>query len=469
MVEVQLDDPVESRPRRHPGRTAGTEREPLEVQHADEIQAEQLAQALGANVFALLLEATAAGLLVVGLGAKTPLAWLAGWSITIWGLSAARAIAWARYRKWSPSAAPPARIRALLVGGSGLSGLLWGGGAAMLWPNAEFPVHQIFLIVTVASVAAATSGFLLSHLQSLVAFQFGGLVALLLGLLRNGGDPIYSMIAGFSVPYAVILFLVARHINALLVRSHLLRIELAMAKEEAQVASRAKSEFISSISHELRTPLNAIIGFSEIMKQQMFGPIENKQYIDYSKDIHRSGTHLLAIINDILDLTKIEAGKMQVHDQAVDLAEALPSAVSILRDAADKGGLTVEIELTSPNLKLRCDERLLKQMLLNLLSNAIKFTPIGGRVGLTAWRDADDRTVIEVSDTGIGIAPEHIDLVMQSFGQVEGAMVRQHSGTGLGLPLVKAMAELHQSVFVLDSRLNIGTVARLEFPPERAI
>ncbi|MCW5730194.1 MAG: HAMP domain-containing histidine kinase [Alphaproteobacteria bacterium] len=427
-----------------------------------EIRFEQLGQTLSSSIYAVTLEAAAALLIVLGLGGLVPPAALATWFLLVWGLAAARAMLWYRYKRWFISADSIGQAQALLVCVSAASGLLWGGALVFLWPFGA-NVHQVFLVMTAAAIAAASSGLMLSHLPSLMVFIGAGLLTVVLGYPRNGGDSLYGLIAGFALPYALILGLVARHINSILVKSHMLRLELASAKEEAQVASRAKSEFISSISHELRTPLNAVIGFSEIMMQQMFGPIGNAQYLDYTKDIHRSGSHLLAIINDILDLTKIEAGKMVVHESVVDVSEVVTATVSILRDSADKAGLEVDCRWPEPAPRIKCDERLLKQMLLNLISNAIKFTPIGGKVSVTVERTPGRETLIVVQDTGIGIAPDDMELVMQAFGQVEGAMTRQHSGTGLGLPLVKAMAELHGARFELQSTVDVGTTATLRF------
>ncbi|MGH6913706.1 MAG: ATP-binding protein, partial [Geminicoccales bacterium] len=242
---------------------------------------------------------------------------------------------------------------------------------------------------------------------------------------------------------------------------------LRAAKEEAELASRAKSEFLANMSHELRTPLNAIIGFSEILANELMGPIGSPAYRDYANDIHHSGVHLLSLINDILDLSKVEAGKLELQETYVEVADTLDAAIRIVHERAKNARVTLAVEAKRSLPALRADERALKQMLLNLLSNAVKFTPEGGRVEVRAARDRKGRLLISVTDTGIGIEAKDIERVIAPFGQVVSAMTRKHAGTGLGLPLVKSLAELHGAEFILESTPGAGTSATIAFPPER--
>ena len=246
-----------------------------------------------------------------------------------------------------------------------------------------------------------------------------------------------------------------------------LAVRLSEAKDIADAASRTKSEFLANMSHELRTPLNAIMGFSEVIQNQMFGLVGVPQYVDYAADIYASGAHLLEIINDILDLSKVEAGKLEVSEERLDLRAVADAVFQLVKGRADEGGVTLMHDIAHDLPQLYADKRKLKQMLLNLLSNAIKFTHQGGTVDLVA-RVADDGGLsLCIRDTGIGIAADQFDLVLAPFGQVDSALAREHQGTGLGLPLVKALVELHGGHMTLDSAPDVGTNISLCFPPER--
>jgi PAS domain S-box-containing protein len=239
---------------------------------------------------------------------------------------------------------------------------------------------------------------------------------------------------------------------------------LRRAAEEAEAASRSKSNFLAHMSHELRTPLNAIIGFSEVMAAETLGRLNHPQYLEYAQHIHSSGQHLLSLINDLLDLSKIEAGKLELWEEEVDLGSLIERCRVFIEDPAQNKGLALTLKLADDLPDLRCDARKLKQVLVNLLSNAVKFTPAGGRILLQAARDGEAGIVIQVSDTGIGIAPENLDKVMSPFGQVHEALNRDTQGTGLGLPLSKALVELHGGRLTLESTPGKGTTARVALP-----
>ncbi len=244
---------------------------------------------------------------------------------------------------------------------------------------------------------------------------------------------------------------------------------LRAAKDMAEMASRAKTEFLANMSHELRTPLNAIIGFSEIMKMELLGPVGNPQYHDYVSDIHHSARHLLEVINDILDVSKIEAGKASLIEQEVNVRHLFDSVLRLIRERAGRA----EVELSSqvpPDLpRVLADDRKLKQILINLLSNAVKFTPSGGRVELSARIDEAGDLLLEVADTGIGIGPDDIERVMEPFGQVDSRLNRRYDGTGLGLPLSQGLARLHGGELHLESELGAGTRATVRLPGRRLI
>ncbi len=242
--------------------------------------------------------------------------------------------------------------------------------------------------------------------------------------------------------------------------------EIAMTRAEA--ANQAKSEFLANMSHELRTPLNAINGFSEIMAGEMFGPLGDARYKGYAADILKSGQHLLSLINDILDMAKIEAGKMRLHYEKVSLHEVCDDAIRLMRGRAQEVGLTLTLEAAQNVPEIDADHRGLKQVLLNLISNAVKFTPEGGAITVLLARAGPGTVRLAVADTGIGIAPEDLARLARPFEQVEGQHSKTTQGTGLGLALTKSLIELHGGELKMESEPGRGTVVSVDLPIHRA-
>ena len=267
--------------------------------------------------------------------------------------------------------------------------------------------------------------------------------------------------------------------GALLVRSYISQLThtnaelaarnqaLVTANHAAEAASRAKSAFMATVSHELRTPLNAIVGFSDLLRRAALGPLGNTEYKEYAEHISTGGSHLASLINDILDFSKAEAGELRLNEGPVNLSAVLSRTTILFSQRCDVAGITLRLDVAKAP-RLYGDERRIRQILLNLLSNAVKFTPQGGTITVFAGMEGDT-PMLTVRDTGIGIAAADLAKALAPFGQIENHMTRRHEGTGLGLPLVKTMAELHGGSFALKSQPGEGTTATIIFPAARAI
>jgi signal transduction histidine kinase len=303
-----------------------------------------------------------------------------------------------------------------------------------------------------------------------------------------GNLPLMSLLPGFcigSISGFVISFLVIRNRNQLLERlaaeqrvavdlkaeiDRRIRVEaeLRAAKEEADLANRSKSEFLANVSHELRTPLNAIIGFSDTMGNEALGPVGNPRYREYLQDISQAGNHLLNLINDILDLSKIEVGKEELREDIVRISYVVDACTRLVKQRAEEKGVALRVDLSPQPERLFVDGQKLKQILINLLSNSVKFTEAGGRVTLSCRQDRDGY-LFAVADTGIGIAEKDIPTAMTAFRQVDGALSRKYGGTGLGLPLSRSLTELHGGVFELRSKIGVGTTVSVRLPSDRIV
>ncbi len=255
------------------------------------------------------------------------------------------------------------------------------------------------------------------------------------------------------------------------------KVKLLQASEEAlsralkseTSANSAKSDFLALMSHELRTPLNAIIGFSEVLGTEMLGPLGHPRYREYANDVHGAGRHLLALINDILDLSKAAAGKFELECEEIVAADVINECLRLTRGKALEGGLRLACDLAPGLPNLIVDRLRFKQVLLNLCSNAIKFTPPGGHVHVMADQEEDGNFVLTVRDTGIGMSPEQIPVALEPFRQIASPFARHKEGTGLGLALVKSLVECHDGLMEIESALTKGTTVRIILPPERTV
>lgn len=245
-------------------------------------------------------------------------------------------------------------------------------------------------------------------------------------------------------------------------------LELQVAHDQANAANQAKSRFLANVSHELRTPLNAILGFADLISSEQFGPINDKRYLEYSVFIGRSGQHLLTLINDILDLSKVEAGQLEIHEELVDLAGVTEDAVRMVRQRAEAERISLNIVDMAAAPVVRADRRMMLQIYVNLVSNAVKFTPKDGRVEV-GWKMVEGGVGLVVADTGIGIPPEDIPMLMEPFTQRDGELARGYEGTGLGLPLTKHLTELHGGRLEIEATDGGGTIVTVVLPTSRIV
>ncbi len=237
------------------------------------------------------------------------------------------------------------------------------------------------------------------------------------------------------------------------------------AEQRALALAESRKDFLTAISHDLRTPLNAILGFSEMITKEMAGPVNNARYLEYAQIIHSSGVHVLSLVNDLLDLSKLDAGKLELQLEPVEILKVIIDCVRLVSAQANRDHIGISVHVFDGVDRLCGDSKRLRQMLLNLLSNALKFTPVGGEVAIDVFRRGED-IAISVSDTGIGIRAEDIPKVLEPFGQVESEMSQKNPGTGLGLPLTKELAELHGGSLTMESNIDVGTTVTILLPPE---
>jgi signal transduction histidine kinase len=243
--------------------------------------------------------------------------------------------------------------------------------------------------------------------------------------------------------------------------------KLIEARSQAELANRAKGDFLANMSHELRTPLNAIIGFSEVISNELFGPIDNEKYLEYITDIHASSLHLLSIINDVLDMSKIEAGKVELAQEVVPIQSLIGEVVRMVHERAQSRDIKLVAQMSKEDVDIWADERSMKQIFLNLLSNAIKFSLEGGTVEVRVTADRSDEAVFEIEDHGIGMNEEEQERALQPFGQAQPATTRTYGGTGLGLPITKGLVEAHGGTLKISSRSGYGTTVRVVLPRHR--
>jgi two-component system, cell cycle sensor histidine kinase PleC len=361
------------------------------------------------------------------------------------------------------------------------SGITWGGMAVVGFGTGDTASH-VFMLTSLIVLLAIRMTFA-STLMTVLYVGTTPLTVAVVARLVLQGHPFYYAMAAMAIGLHVYFLFLAKGLNSTALSMLEFRAQkdalIAEIEEEkwicdearqrAEAANVAKSRFLATMSHELRTPLNAILGFSEVMKSELLGPMPNANYKEYCASIHESGRHLLQVINDILDLSRIEAGRYELQEEAVRLFDVVEDCLRLLSLRAEAKGLSVIPDCPRGLDQLWADERAVRQICLNLLSNALKFTPRGGRITLSVLSNADGGQTLIVRDTGPGIPKDEIPRVLQAFGQGSLAHETAEGGTGLGLPIVQNLIWLHGGTFELRSELRKGTEAIVSFPKGRVL
>ncbi len=376
---------------------------------------------------------------------------------------------WWRWRQQPPSRQAGEKALAQARAWSLAAGLFWGVAVVYAFPAGALQ-WQLFLTFVVGGMAAAAVASLPLQPIACLAYTLPSMLPLLV-LFAFAGDPVsMAMAAMLSLYIVVLLAALANGYASFLdtVRTKVENQSLQSGLAQAALASQAKSDFLANMSHEIRTPLNAIIGFSEMISSEVLGPVGTSRYRDYANDIYDSGQHLLRIINDVLDMSKIGAGKLELHEHLVDVRTAVQTSIALVTPRAVSAGVVVTADLPANLPLLLADELRVKQILLNLLSNAVKFTNRLGSATVAATARPDGSLAITVSDTGIGMTAAEIAIALEPFQQVDSDLARKYEGTGLGLPLARALVELHGGQLEIVSTPGQGTAVTVIFPATRA-
>ena len=372
------------------------------------------------------------------------------------------------------------RWQARFLLGECMQGAAWAALVALALQAGEFNAHAFLFVVLL--LVGALNALTATTIPVVAYIGLAPIAASIVGFMVAA--PLQSLPLSLAAFVAPIYFV---YVTRMLYDARLASLQLRLEKDSligeleeattnsdearrrAEEASLAKSKFLATMSHELRTPLNAILGFSEVMKEELFGAHIVPAYKDYSADIHNSGKHLLGLINEILDLSRVEAGRYELREDAISLAHVVEDCRHLVSLRAEKRGVSIRQAIETQLPRLWADERAVRQVTLNLLTNAIKFTPSGGTITIKVGWTAAGGQYLSIRDTGAGIPAEEIPIVLSSFGRGSTALKNAEEGTGLGLPIVKGLVELHGGSFTLRSEVRVGTEVIVIFPPERVM
>jgi signal transduction histidine kinase len=399
---------------------------------------------------------------------------LLGWASAMASLQVARlGLCYAYWRRRPPPRAAAAWARSAILT-SGTSGFGWAMSVVLFFDPAEH-LKTLILIAVAAGTTAGGVATLTVVPAVFYAYFVLHLPVLTLALTLTG-EPHYLGLAGMAAVFTAVIVWSVRSLSRSIGDSLRLRFErldlveeLVQARKAAEFASHSKTEFVAMMSHEFRTPLNSIIGFSELLERDIRTRPARSKAKEYLEDIQTSANQLLSLVNDILDLAKAEAGRLELVEGLIAVEAMIDRCRRLIAPLARDARIDLTIETAGDLPAIRGDERKLRQVLLNLLSNAVKFTPEGGRVSLSVRRHEDGAIAIAVADTGIGMAPEDVPRALEPFGQVASTLSRQKSGSGLGLPLARHFVELHQGRLIVDSTHGKGTTMTVILPAARAV
>jgi signal transduction histidine kinase len=401
-------------------------------------------------------------------------------AITVWlglfaGFSALGLYRWYRKRNWPipEKVSRRALVRTTLF--ALFAGLMWAAALIYAFPRDDM-TRQLVILFLVGGLGSGAVGSMPSQPVAAAAFMGPPLVSVLILLATQGGQTahvftlmgllfVVVLIAALNGGFTSFATIVRTRVDSRTLQTRLLEMELAAST----AANAAKSQFLANMSHELRTPLNAVIGFSEIIRDQSLGPQAVANYREYAADIHMAGEHLLRIINDVLDISKIEAGKLELQEGETDIAAIVRSSIKLMSQTAFEGGISLEAAVPPDLPMVMADELRLKQALMNLLSNAVKFSDRGGIVTVGAGLRPDGGMAVWVADTGIGMSENEITTALQPFRQVANSLSRAQNGIGVGLSLVDGIVGLHGGRLELTSAPGRGTTVTLILPPQRVI
>jgi signal transduction histidine kinase len=441
----------------------------------DRVLAGRIDSLIGQQPVALAANVILAGLLAPALNGAVPGPWLAAWVATVWGITAWRGAIWLRHRGQPVAPADAKAVARAMTAVAVITGAAWGVPGGLFFP-ADPGVLQGFLVFLLGGLSAAAVATLAGHLP---AFRYYVVLVLvpMIGRLLYEGDFLSVVMGSMSAIYFVVLMFTGNNLNRTLTRALTLQIEksdlaedLAEARIQAEAANTAKAIFLATVSHELRTPLNAVLGFTHLVRDEVHGPLGSDTYKEYLDHVNGSGQHLLHLIDELLDLSRAEAGYLVVREESViDLGSEMTHCLAFLAARAEHGGVTLRAQGIDRLPALRADPRRLRQIVLNVLSNAVKFTPRGGEATVTAERASDGSLVLAVRDTGIGMSEEDLSVALENFGRTDSSRALAREGAGIGLPLTGLLMELHGGGMKIASDPGGGTLVSLRFPAERVI